>query len=646
MMEQIRPRSTLESARLVGGDLEWQDTQHKTFSKWVNTKLSSRKITPAENLKYDLSDGIRLIQLLEVIGGESLGRYNRAPRLRVQKAENVNSALDYIKNQGFPLTNIGAEDIIDGNLKIILGLIWTLILRFTIADINEEGVSAKAGLLLWCQRKTAGYPGVDVVDFTTSWTDGLALCAIINRYRPDLIDYNSLDHSKRKENTAMAMQLAAEHLDIPQLLDVEDLCDVQKPDERSVMTYIAEYFHAFSAMDQHQTAGRRVERFAQMLLSAWEMKTDYEQRVAELLDCLMDVQNTWRASVFDGTYADAKRQSYEFAEYKKTEKRSWSAEKTDVESLFGNIQVKIKTYGLKPYWPPPGLELGDLETAWKELLAAEANRSKDINGKIREVKEKLRRSFADKANEFSLRLGTVTLEITTLEGELEDQLLHMQRVKAGLDPLNNDLLLLEKLEKECISANIEENDYTIYSFDDLAYEFDLAMDSVAKKLAFIENQIVARDMTNLTPAQLEEFESVFRHFDKDHSNVLQSHEFNAALASFGVIHEIDEQERLFNRVSTGTGVVRFEQFIRFMVELTEDQNTPEQVCQSFREAADHKPYITELDLHQAFVPIQLVDYLTQTMPFVETEYGERAYDYTGYILSSCASANGHQFHQS
>ncbi|OLL26997.1 Alpha-actinin-like protein 1 [Neolecta irregularis DAH-3] len=645
-MEQIRPRSTLESARLVGGDLEWQDTQHKTFSKCltekyrVNTKLSSRKITPAENLKYDLSDGIRLIQLLVCINHlffskttELIVHVGSNRRGISWAAENVNSALDYIKNQGFPLTNIGAEDIIDGNLKIILGLIWTLILRFTIADINEEGVSAKAGLLLWCQRKTAGYPGVDVIDFTTR-------CAIINRYRPDLIDYNSLDHSKRKENTAMAMQLAAEHLDIPQLLDVEDLCDVQKPDERSVMTYIAEYFHAFSAMDQHQTAGRRVERFAQMLLSAWEMKTDYEQR---LLDCLMDVQNTWHASLFDGTYADAKRQSYEFAEYKKTEKRSWSAEKTDVESLFGNIQVKIKTYGLKPYWPPPGLELGDLETAWKELLAAEANRSKDINGKIR---EQINLSFADKANEFSLRLGTVTLEITTLEGELEDQLLHMQRVKAGLDPLNNDLLLLEKLEKECISANIEENDYTIYSFDDLAYEFDLAMDSVAKKLAFIENQIVARDMTNLTPAQLEEFESVFRHFDKDHSNVLQSHEFNAALASFGVIHEIDEQERLFNRVSTGTGVVRFEQFIRFMVELTEDQNTPEQVCQSFREAADHKPYITELDLHQAFVPIQLVDYLTQTMPYVETEYGERAYDYTGYILSSCASANGHKFHQS
>lgn len=77
------------------------------------------------------------------------------------------------------MTNIGAEDIVDGNRKIILGLIWTLILRFTISDINEEGLSAKEGLLLWCQRKTACYEEVEIRDFSTSWNDGLALYDIL-----------------------------------------------------------------------------------------------------------------------------------------------------------------------------------------------------------------------------------------------------------------------------------------------------------------------------------------------------------------------------------------------------------------------------------------------------------------------------------
>jgi len=94
----------------------------------------------------------------------------------VQKFENVNLALSFIKGRGIHMTNIGAEDFVDGNRKIILGLIWTLILRFTISDINAEGLSAREGLLLWCQRKTACYEGdVRVVDFSGSWNDGLAL---------------------------------------------------------------------------------------------------------------------------------------------------------------------------------------------------------------------------------------------------------------------------------------------------------------------------------------------------------------------------------------------------------------------------------------------------------------------------------------
>lgn len=122
-----------------------------------------------------------LIHLLEILSNESLGRYASRPRLRVQRFENVNIALDFIKGRRIQLTNIGAEDIVDGNRKIILGLIWTLILRFTISDINEEGLSAKEGLLLWCQRKTACYDEVEVRDFSTSWNDGLALYVLAMR---------------------------------------------------------------------------------------------------------------------------------------------------------------------------------------------------------------------------------------------------------------------------------------------------------------------------------------------------------------------------------------------------------------------------------------------------------------------------------
>lgn len=100
--------------------------------------------------------------------------------------------------------------------------------------------------------------------------------------------------------------------------------------------------------------------------------------------------------------------------------------------------------------------------------------------------------------------------------------------------------------------------------------------------------MVARNMTNLTPIQLEEFESVFRHFDRDLSNSLQELEFSAALASLGLVYDEEEMHEIFHRVGGTKAYVTFEEFIRFMVSVTEDQNTAEQVFQSFREVADGK----------------------------------------------------------
>jgi hypothetical protein len=255
----------------------WVATQHKAFLRWANTYLEQNDIEPMKELVQDFSSGVKLIQLLAFIGNESLGRYNPTPRLRIQKVENVNTALEFIKHRGIQLHNIGAEDIIDGNLKLILGLLWILILRFTISEINEEGLSAKEGLLLWCQRKTAGYKGVNVKDFSTSWTDGLAFAALIDRHRPDLLDFEALDPKDSRANMELAFRIAHEQVGIPQILDVEDILDVASPDERSIMTYVAYYFHAFSALDRIETAGRRLEKFVEVTGSSIAMQNSFEK---------------------------------------------------------------------------------------------------------------------------------------------------------------------------------------------------------------------------------------------------------------------------------------------------------------------------------------------------------------------------------
>lgn len=581
------------------------------------------------NLVSDLSDGIILIHLLEILSNDSLGRYASNPKLRVQKFENVNKCLDYVKSRGIQMTNIGAEDVVDGNQKIILGLIWTLILRFTISDINQEGMTAKEGLLLWCQRKTACYEGVEVRDFSTSWNDGLAFCALLDIHRPDLIDFDTLDKSDHKGNMQLAFDIANKEIGIPALLDVEDVADVPRPDERSLMTYIAYWFHAFSAMERVENAGRRVEKFVQNMQGTWEMESAYEKRMRALLQQIRLQRKSWHDSEFEGTYADAKTQASRFSEYKRTQKRKWVAEKSDVAALLGNIKTKLSTYRLKPYEPPADLSLEVLDQEWASLTTEEHKRSRLINETIRDIKNALRRTFAEKANDFAMTLNTLTLAISGLEGDIEDQLSHAQRLASNLQPLEEYLEGISALDQKCEEANIEENDFTTYTYDELLYELNLVKTTVIKKLSFLENQMVARSMTNLTPIQLEEFESVFRHFDRDSSNTLQEIEFSAALASLGVVYDEREMHETYvdvchsnlsgsaspmsrrQRESHGVG---FEQFIRFMVSVTEDQNDAEQVFQSFREVADGKPYVTEMDLRHSLIPDELIEDLKQSMP--------------------------------
>lgn len=325
-----------------------------------------------------------LVHLLECLSHESLGRYASKPKLRVQRFENANLALDFIKSRGIQLTNIGAEDVVDGNRKIVLGLIWTLILRFTISDINEEGMSAKEGLLLWCQRKTACYDEVEVRDFSGSWNDGLAFCALLDIHRPDLIDYDALDKSDHRGNMQMAFDIAHKEIGIPRLLDVEDVCDVAKPDERSLMTYIAYWFHAFSQMEKVENAGRRVEKFVNNMQGAWEMQSAYERRMRELLKAIREQIEQWQQSKFEGTYVDAKAQASKFAAYKRGKKREWVAEKSDLATLLGNIKTKLGTYRLRPYDPPADLSLDVLERDWNQLSQSEMTRAQLINETIRE----------------------------------------------------------------------------------------------------------------------------------------------------------------------------------------------------------------------------------------------------------------------
>jgi actinin alpha len=169
--------------------------------------------------------------------------------MRIQKLENLTLAFTFLQKKNVNLTNIGSSDILDGNQKIILGLMWTLIKSFQVSEIDIDGVSGKEGLLLWVNRSLVDSSSkIQVKNFSSNWSDGLAFCALIHRFYPNLIPhFDQLDPSNAHANVTLAFQIAQDVFKIPQLLNVNDVANQIQPDEKSIMTYVTLLFKEFAS---------------------------------------------------------------------------------------------------------------------------------------------------------------------------------------------------------------------------------------------------------------------------------------------------------------------------------------------------------------------------------------------------------------
>ncbi|XP_031697443.1 dystonin isoform X3 [Anarrhichthys ocellatus] len=356
--------------------------QKKTFTKWINQHLLKVR-KHINDLYEDLRDGHNLISLLEVLSGDTLPRERdflktlRLPRergrMRFHRLQNVQIALDYLKRRQVKLVNIRNDDITDGNPKLTLGLIWTIILHFQISEIHVTGESqdmtAKERLLFWSRQITDGYVGVRCDNFTTSWRDGRLFNAIIHKYRPDLVDMSRVSTQANRSNLENAF-CVAEQLGVARLLDPEDV-DVQSPDEKSVITYVSTLYDAFPKVPDG------VDGISPNDVDIkW---VEYQNMIKYLSQWIRHNVAIMSDRSFPNNPVELKALYTQYLQFKEHEIPLKENEKTKIKNLYKMLEMWIEFGRIQL---PQGHHPNDVEKEWGKLIVAMLEREKSLRPEV------------------------------------------------------------------------------------------------------------------------------------------------------------------------------------------------------------------------------------------------------------------------
>uniref|UniRef100_S4RJQ3 Calponin-homology (CH) domain-containing protein n=1 Tax=Petromyzon marinus TaxID=7757 RepID=S4RJQ3_PETMA len=321
------------------------------------------------DLYEDLRDGHNLISLLELLSGEMLPRHRdvmRRPRIPprergsmlVHKMQNIKIALDFMQRRQIKLVNIRSDDIAEGNPKLTLGLIWTIILHFQVSDIQvgeqHRDLGAKERLLLWVRRVVQEYPDLRCDNFTTSWRDGRLFNAIIHRHRPDLLDMKKVYQQNNQQNLEQAFSLAEQNLRVPRLLDTEDV-DVKSPEEKSLVTYVAALYEAFPKIPADGITIYEVDK-------KWK---EYETKISFLLSWIKEKMQKVESQ--GSTMSREEDFQILLLQLKEKDIPGRDGERASIEKLYKALQVWIDFGRIKV---TPGQSPADVEKELGKLVKA------------------------------------------------------------------------------------------------------------------------------------------------------------------------------------------------------------------------------------------------------------------------------------
>ncbi|KAK0426455.1 hypothetical protein QR680_009718 [Steinernema hermaphroditum] len=316
---------------------------------------------------------------------------------------------------------------------------------------RADGVSARDALLEWARRATAGYPGVNVNNFTSSWRDGLAFNAILHRYRPNLINWNKIsDRSVSvRERLDNAFKAAEREFGVPQLLDPEDV-NTDKPDEKSIITYVSELYNALPHLDE--------------LAKYEDDMFEYEREAREFLSWVLRATDLMNDRQLPTSLGELHRLVAELDKFKSDDLPPKANDRERLASMYSELQTLFA--GTDHMSIPAELRSEALDRAWSELLHAIERRYELLHertsaqGSLADVISRLERGIgitnekldhilrrieetiekADKLNpsEIQRRVDQITAELNDLDVPIQDLFGDVDILKENRHPEASD----------------------------------------------------------------------------------------------------------------------------------------------------------------------------------------------------------------
>lgn len=261
--------------------------QAKVFTRWVLNVLEGHCNQQINDITKDLSNGIVLIDLAKILTHKQIQReWNHSPKRKVEMIQNCDLALDMFKKDGICISEISGNEINENNEKSILGLIWKLILHYSInksIESNNESKenfvvkekNKKNSLLKWATDRITNYPNIN----DNFHPYDLSLCALLDSYNPDRINYYSLNQKNSEDNSKFATNVMKD-LGIPVYLYPDEIVENDnKIDEKIVLTQLSPIKNYF---DSHQ---KNTENDSKVSI---EDEMDEAQKVQEIAEAEVD----------------------------------------------------------------------------------------------------------------------------------------------------------------------------------------------------------------------------------------------------------------------------------------------------------------------------------------------------------------------